>query len=161
MDIPQPNLPVHTGNIILESTTCITEIIRLVHFHRLNQLQELSEFPTDALNLLLNLSREHLYRRHRAPIQCARCWPQFDDQANLNTHLTVKNVCEVREGFTTDSMTVDMEKRIRSRKNASKDQTEEDRWKVMYGILFQNEAVPSPCEFDLFESYPRQNYERC
>jgi hypothetical protein len=97
----------------------------------------------------LTVHREHLYRRHRVPIQCKRCWQTFKTGAALDAHLTVINICPLQAGETAEGLTSDQEKRLKSRKKSSPDQGEEARWKEIYGILFPNEVVPNPCEFNI------------
>lgn len=45
-----------------------------------------------------------------------------------------------------DGITNEMVEKLRSKKKAHRDQTEEDRWKEIYQILFPGEIVPSPCK---------------
>jgi hypothetical protein len=97
--------------------------------------------PTD---LAADPNREHLYRKHRTPVQCIRCWLFFESQMALNVHLGVVNICQLRPGEPMEGVTPDMEKRLRSRKKASPDQTDEDRWREIYSMLFPDETVPSP-----------------
>jgi hypothetical protein len=93
--------------------------------------------------------REHLYRQHRVPIQCKRCWQTFKAQEALDAHLTVLNICPLQTGQAAEGLTPDLEKRLKSRKKSSPDQTEEARWKEIYALLFPNEVVPNPCEFTI------------
>jgi hypothetical protein len=88
-----------------------------------------------------------MFRRHRAPIQCVRCWLFFKDQFGLDTHLSVDTICKRRPGTRTDGITPDMEKRLRSRKKTFANQTEEERWREIYGMLFPDEDVPTACKF--------------
>lgn len=94
----------------------------------------------------LTVHREHLYRRHRVPIQCKRCWQTFKTDAALDAHLTVVNICPLQIGQAAEGLTSDQEKRLKSRKKSSPDQSEEARWREIYGILFPNKVVPNPCE---------------
>jgi hypothetical protein len=95
---------------------------------------------------MLILSREHLYRRHRVPIQCKRCWQTFKSNEALDAHIAVLNICDLVPGQAAEGLTADIEKRLKSRKKTSPDQTEEARWKDIYGMLFPNQVVPNPCE---------------
>jgi hypothetical protein len=90
--------------------------------------------------------REHLYRRHRVPIQCKRCWLRFKSQEDLDTHLTVLNICALTPGYPAEGLTPDLEKKLKCRKKASPEQTEEQRWKEIYRLLFPDEVVPNPCK---------------
>lgn len=89
-------------------------------------------------------TKEHLYRKHKAPIQCVRCWIFFKTQDDLNIHISAINICDVRPGQPIEGINHDMILRLRSRKKTSNDQNEEDRWKRMYGTIFPNEEMPSP-----------------
>jgi hypothetical protein len=95
---------------------------------------------------MLILHREHLYRRHRVQIQCKRCWLPFKTQEALDAHLTVVNICSLQPGQAAEGLTADLEKRLKSRKKTSPDQSEEARWKEIYGLLFPNEVAPNPCK---------------
>lgn len=79
---------------------------------------------------------------------CERCWQTFDNQQILNAHITVDatEICQVKPGHPPDGLTPEMERKLRSRKKAHRDQTDEDRWRDMYRLLFPNEDVPSPCK---------------
>lgn len=57
---------------------------------------------------------------------------------------TIKQNTVPHEGFTKDQ-----EKRLRSRKKAHADMTDEDKWVEIYQILFPDddpESIPGPCE---------------
>jgi hypothetical protein len=79
---------------------------------------------------------------------CERCWQTFNDQQKLKEHLTVhaSEICQVKPGQPPNGLAPETERKLRSRKKAHRDQTDEDRWKEMYRILFPNEDVPSPCK---------------
>ena len=63
---------------------------------------------------------------------------------DLNIHISAINICAVRPGQPIEGISSDMISKLRSRKRASPDQSEEDRWRRMYGMIFPNEEVPSP-----------------
>jgi hypothetical protein len=95
--------------------------------------------------------REHLYRTHKLPVRCQRCFSEFKSEDLLSEHLRSLNLCtvlktdpsEFEEGFDKKQ-----EEQLRSRKGNRPSQTEEDKWKDVYRILFPNEDVskmPSPC----------------
>lgn len=88
-----------------------------------------------------------------APIQCVRCWLFFKDQDQLNIHISAAKICERRNGQLTEGITPSTEKRIRSRKKPSVEQTDGDRWRYIYRMLFPtvpDEDVPSPCKCEVF-----------
>jgi hypothetical protein len=91
-------------------------------------------------------SREHLYRKHEAPIQCHRCWIFFKDQDDFKIHAMAANRCEERPGQPTEGFTTTVRKHLRSRKKPNIAQNEDERWRQMYRILFEGEDVPSPCK---------------
>ncbi|KUJ19004.1 uncharacterized protein LY89DRAFT_509659 [Mollisia scopiformis] len=90
--------------------------------------------------------KEHIYRCHRMPTHCKRCWKPFKNQEQLDTHLTVDiaAMCELVPGHPPEGITTDQERRLRSRKKSSRDQSDEGRWREMYQLLFPGEEVPSP-----------------
>jgi len=93
--------------------------------------------------------RTHLYRRHALPIQCVRCWEVFKTDELLNAHLQQDPPCETRKNQAlVEGFTKDQEKRLRSRKKAQADTTDEDKWREIYMILFPYDdvqSIPSPC----------------
>lgn len=54
--------------------------------------------------------------------------------------------CKLLEDVKHDGITNDMVEKLRSKKKAHRDQSEEDRWKEIYQILFPTEIPPSPCK---------------
>jgi hypothetical protein len=92
-----------------------------------------------------SFSREHLYRTHRAPIQCPRCSLQFQDQQALKTHLKSRTVCAYTEGQP-------VEAKLKRRRKATRDQTDAERWETIYALLFPGEIIPSPCKQLTLES---------
>jgi hypothetical protein len=54
--------------------------------------------------------------------------------------------CEVRPEEPDEGVTADIEKRLKSRKKTWPGQSEEDRWREVYQILFPNDEIPSPCK---------------
>lgn len=97
--------------------------------------------------------RTHLYRRHALPIQCPRCWEVFKEEKLLSSHLQQNPPCISRENHTlVEGFTKDQEKKLRSRKKAQADTTDEDKWREIYMILFPDDdpaSIPSPCKFQL------------
>jgi hypothetical protein len=54
--------------------------------------------------------------------------------------------CELQPLAPGDGITDTMEMRLKSRKKAHRDQSPEERWKEIYGILFPNQIGPSACK---------------
>ena len=100
------------------------------------------------IQCMLIIHREHLYRCHQMVRHCRRCWKTFKAQTQLDSHMTVAaaDICEVQPVRTPEGITPDQEKRLRSRKKTSPTQSDEDRWKDIYRLLFPNEEIPSPCK---------------
>lgn len=48
--------------------------------------------------------KEHLYRRHRVPIQCKRCWVKLKSQSELEEHYDVDDICQKKPGRTAEVM---------------------------------------------------------
>jgi hypothetical protein len=103
---------------------------------------------TSAVNFILIIYREHLYRSHQMASHCKRCWRTFKTEGELDSHMTVSaaDICQVQPGHPPEGITQENQKRLRSRKKASPNQSDEDRWKDIYRLIFPNEEVPSPCK---------------
>jgi len=94
------------------------------------------------------IQREHIYRRHRRPIHCRRCWTLFGSQELLKSHLREKELaqkCEEKSKKALDSIAPETELLLRSRKDY-KGKSEAERWKKMYRTLFPDWIVPSRCK---------------
>jgi len=87
--------------------------------------------------------------------QCPRCKELFENQTKLDDHFTAVKGCELSSADPADGITATIEKRLRSRKKTHPDQTEEDRWRGIYQILFPGEDIPSPCNFPHTPSSPK------
>jgi hypothetical protein len=93
--------------------------------------------------------REHLYRRHLLPIQCHRCCSTFPNEPTLRDHQRDARGCEIREQVPPEGFDKDQERKLKSKKRSLVYQSEEDKWKGVYRILFPDdveEAMPSPCK---------------
>lgn len=91
--------------------------------------------------------KEHLYRRHLLPIQCNRCCCTFSNEPTLREHQRDPHGCEIREQIPLEGFDKDQERKLKSKKRTLVYQSEEDKWKGVYKILFpdDNEAhMPSP-----------------
>ena|ERR1700761_2333515 len=88
--------------------------------------------------------RGHLYRCHRLPIHCNRCFKQFKDEEDLKTHQRSEDRCTINNdppqliGFTSQQ-----EKFLRSRKGL-KGKDEASRWIQIYIILFPDAGIDIP-----------------
>ncbi|KAH6708791.1 hypothetical protein BKA61DRAFT_678648 [Leptodontidium sp. MPI-SDFR-AT-0119] len=88
--------------------------------------------------------KEHLYRTHRASIQCPRCSLQFRDQKALKTHLRSIAVCNYVAGQPVEGFELDVEEKLKRRRKTAADQTDAERWEEIYRLLFPGQSVPSP-----------------
>jgi hypothetical protein len=70
----------------------------------------------------------------------------FKDQDAVTQHLLQPEACELKDTINADGITAEIVEKLRSKKKAQRDQTEEERWKEIYRLLFPNEMVPNPCE---------------
>jgi hypothetical protein len=81
------------------------------------------------------------------PLECPRCYRDFTNISALNEHQRATQTCELRERSATEEITKKQEKQLRKRNNDSS-QSEEDKWRDVYKILFPGDAeVPSPCQY--------------
>ncbi|KAF5972660.1 hypothetical protein FCOIX_9241 [Fusarium coicis] len=98
--------------------------------------------------------KEHIYRCHKAPIYCKRCFGIVKTEKELDSHLRQHPACEVvspsRDMPGIDNETKDRLKSRRGIQNFS----EEEKWKHMYKVLFpKTEDIPSPyCDFKIIEA---------
>ncbi|OCL14408.1 hypothetical protein AOQ84DRAFT_257243, partial [Glonium stellatum] len=89
----------------------------------------------------------HLYRAHSLPIQCPRCGKAFNAESDLDVHLRSAPSCEIQENAPMQGMSKEQEKKLRSKKRSADVQSEEDKWKAVYRILFPDDdllLMPSP-----------------
>ncbi|PVH75679.1 hypothetical protein DL98DRAFT_643694 [Cadophora sp. DSE1049] len=114
-----------------------------------------------------NISR---LKSHRMAIHCERCWKIFGDSKQLKAHITVDAalICQATFGKVPDGISDEMEQKLRSRKRTYRNQTEEDRWKEIYRLLFpdfkppRDEGPMSPDSKSLadYEAYVRRELPR-
>lgn len=94
-----------------------------------------------------------MYRRHALPIRCPRCGTVFESDELRDEHAVQEISCQVGKPEPVDGYTKKQETQLRSRKRP-KGQTDEDRWRDMYRILFldgHDGDVPSPCKKNPFQ----------
>ncbi|KAK3306091.1 uncharacterized protein B0T15DRAFT_218187 [Chaetomium strumarium] len=87
--------------------------------------------------------KEHLYRKHYKP-HCQRCKQTFPDAKALAEHEMCVMGCEVRDMSPPGDITTYQEKQLKSRKHTTRRQTDEEKWRDIYRLLFPHEEVPSP-----------------
>ncbi|KAF5637721.1 hypothetical protein F52700_4423 [Fusarium sp. NRRL 52700] len=98
--------------------------------------------------------KEHIYRSHKAPIYCKRCFEKVKTEKELDVHLRQDPACEVVSP-SRDMPGIDNEtkERLKSRRGIQ-NFSEEEKWKHMYKVLFpRTEDIPSPyCDLQLLEA---------
>jgi hypothetical protein len=91
--------------------------------------------------------KEHLYRAHAQSIHCPRCYATFDTDSDLSSHLRSAQ-CQVSAEQPLGGIDRETLKVLRKRSPVSR--PEDEKWRVVYQLLFPEVAVediPSPCEW--------------
>ncbi|KAF2028881.1 hypothetical protein EK21DRAFT_113413 [Setomelanomma holmii] len=91
--------------------------------------------------------KEHLYRRHLLPPQCHRCCTTFSTEVALREHQRDPAGCDVQAQVPLEGFDKDQERRLKSKKKSQNYMTEDEKWKVVYRILFPDDAetdIPTP-----------------
>jgi hypothetical protein len=93
--------------------------------------------------------REHIYRCHKLSPRCGRCTEEFQLEEELEAHTRQPEPCRLNSEPDNDpsrGINKAQEVQLRSRKRRS-NQTEEDKWRDIYLILFPGEehSMPYPC----------------
>ncbi|KAK4247546.1 hypothetical protein C7999DRAFT_14431 [Corynascus novoguineensis] len=87
--------------------------------------------------------KEHLYRRHYK-VHCQRCKRIFSDARQLAEHEMSIVACEVLDIGSPSDITTHQEKQLKSRKHTTRRQTDEEKWRDIYRLLFPGDQIPSP-----------------
>ncbi|KAL2268800.1 hypothetical protein VTJ83DRAFT_3646 [Remersonia thermophila] len=87
--------------------------------------------------------KEHLYRRHYRA-HCQRCKTTFGNAKELEDHEMSIVRCEVVDVPPPSDITTHQEKALKSRKHTTRRQSDEEKWRDIYRLLFPNQEVPSP-----------------
>ncbi|KAL2151166.1 hypothetical protein VTH82DRAFT_6264 [Thermothelomyces myriococcoides] len=87
--------------------------------------------------------KEHLYRRHYKA-HCQRCKQIFSDARELAEHEMSVVACEVLDVAPPSDISALQEKQLKTRKHTARRQTDEEKWRDIYRLLFPDEDVPSP-----------------
>jgi hypothetical protein len=97
----------------------------------------------------LNCFREHIYREHAMPIHCRRCNVIFESDSDLMEHSRSVIGCETTDAAPPEGFNQDQERALKGRKNMFRAGDEEEKWKIVYLILFPETPLgelPSPCK---------------
>ncbi|KAI3544303.1 hypothetical protein CSPX01_05755 [Colletotrichum filicis] len=93
--------------------------------------------------------KEHLHRTHRQKPNCPRCRSLFKTEAEVGTHLKAQTLCNVVQGEdSVEGFDAAQEKLLKSKKRRKGVETEEDKWREIFKILFPSHRdIPDPCEY--------------
>ncbi|KAL8347819.1 hypothetical protein RB601_002871 [Gaeumannomyces tritici] len=90
--------------------------------------------------------KEHIQRRHMPSLHvCQRCGEECKSDEGLYRHHMMHDKCEVvertpAEGFLTHEAMM----KLKGRKKWGNGTTEEEKWRVTFGIIFPDHPMPSP-----------------
>lgn len=114
--------------------------------------------------------KEHLYRQHKIPQHyCYRCCSAFSEEDSLREHQRAPQGCQIREhGNKKGLVTFEQERELRSKKRSRQYQSEDEKWKDVYRIIFPEESIiPSPYleveasgRFTKFQVFSKHNVDR-
>ncbi|KAK0373435.1 hypothetical protein CLIM01_09201 [Colletotrichum limetticola] len=90
--------------------------------------------------------KEHLHRTHRQKPNCPRCRSLFKTEAEVGTHLKAQTLCNVVQGEdSVEGFDAAQEKLLKSKKRRKGVETEEDKWREIFKILFPSHRdIPDP-----------------
>jgi hypothetical protein len=92
--------------------------------------------------LFLRRHREHIYRVHRQPLYCLRCFQTFISEIEMEKHVRndSESMCKVVEPplIVPEGFNNAQEKKLRARTEAQK--TDLEKWKDIWMILFPNDS---------------------
>lgn len=77
-------------------------------------------------------------------IVCQQCKSKFETRTIFNNHTNDQSTCVKSDAVTLPGITKQQEVQLRKRQRVSKDCSEEDKWNIMYGILFPGGGDSSP-----------------
>jgi len=110
-----------------------------------------------SLAIVNDAQREHIYRTHRLPPQCPRCYLSFESVNEREEHQRSQDGCSLQPRPTNApvGMNERQETQLRS-KTLFRGLTEVAKWTKMYQILFPDEhesMIPTPCEYLIYEYF--------
>ncbi|KAK1727826.1 uncharacterized protein BDZ83DRAFT_790118 [Colletotrichum acutatum] len=89
--------------------------------------------------------KEHLYRHHEQKPNCLRCGRVFENQADSAEHAQLEEPCNLIKNVSIEGFDKDQLKKLKSRKRARGDRSEEENWRNIYRILFPDcNVIPDP-----------------
>ena len=95
--------------------------------------------------------REHIYRAHRLPPQCQRCYLRFESVSELGEHARSRDACPLRPPPANTPVGINEHQEMQlKRRTLFSGLTEVEKWTKVYQILFPDEdesMIPPPCEY--------------
>jgi hypothetical protein len=80
---------------------------------------------------------------------CQRCKAIFETEEFLDQHIEGIEGCQSNAlAQAVEGIDKKLKSQMQCRKKTFAGQTQTERWRELYGILFPGEAVPSPCKSD-------------
>jgi hypothetical protein len=82
------------------------------------------------------------------PPHCRRCYTTFSNEAQLTDHSRSTDTCAKSDAKPPEGFDKDQERLLKGRKTMFQADSEEEKWKIIYLILFPDTALgelPSPC----------------
>lgn len=95
----------------------------------------------------MKMYREHLYKTHKQQIHCSTCYQTFPTGTSKYEHESKPEKCKPAARKFFDGFNSEQERQMRCRKRTKI--SEEEKWRVIYKILFPQvaeNAIPSPCK---------------
>jgi hypothetical protein len=83
---------------------------------------------------------------------CRRCNVTFDNENQLTDHSRLSEGCTIRTGIPIEGFNKDQGKALKGRRTMFRAGSEEEKWKIIYLILFPSTApgmLPSPCKLPI------------
>ncbi|KAI1354355.1 hypothetical protein F5Y01DRAFT_14300 [Xylaria sp. FL0043] len=152
------------GNKRAKKDTEPEEIKLACPFHKHNPKAHKKELCMKGGWKSIHRLKEHLYRVHLLPKHnCPRCNARFGDDEALRAHLRADEPCKRSHVTPEEGIDQDTERKLRERKRPNSGETETQRWKDIYLLLFPQadpNAIPSPYPDHDETAAHSKNFER-
>ncbi|KAH5305110.1 hypothetical protein HBI12_171720 [Parastagonospora nodorum] len=90
--------------------------------------------------LTVHRLKEHLYREHAMSPHCRRCYTTFENETQLTDHSRSTDTCVVTNALPPEGFDKDQEKKLKNRSKMFRADSEEQKWQIVYVILFPDTA---------------------
>lgn len=114
----------------------------------IHRLKYVSKSLCEGDNPANQFPRQHLERVHRLSPHCQRCYAHFDSEREVENHLQAEKACQ-RSEPPEDSKRYSKTKEALLNKKAHRGETDAEKWKEIYMILFPRDdecSIPDPCK---------------